>query len=82
MANWGDVRRIARAIPLFTEPHYNRFPAVLVRLAAITPAQLRSLLVEAWRSQAPAGLGKNIPQSRTEPASRTGTRRKKASRKV
>jgi hypothetical protein len=37
----------------FTEPHYNGFPAVLVRLPAVTPAQLRSLIVAAWRSQAP-----------------------------
>lgn len=40
----------------FTEPHYNGFPAVLVRLAAVTVAELRSLLTEAWRSQAPKGL--------------------------
>ena len=38
----------------FTEPHYNGFPAVLVRLKAVTPAQLRELLVEAWSCQAPA----------------------------
>jgi len=37
----------------FTEPHYNGFPAVLVRLPAVTTAQLRSLIVEAWRSMAP-----------------------------
>jgi hypothetical protein len=37
----------------FTEPHYNGFPAVLVRLPAVTLAQLRSLLVAAWRCQAP-----------------------------
>lgn len=37
----------------FTEPHYNGFPAVLVRLPAVTSAQLRQLLVDAWRCQAP-----------------------------
>jgi len=37
----------------FTEPHYNGFPAVLVRLPAVTPAQLRSLIVAAWQCQAP-----------------------------
>jgi hypothetical protein len=36
----------------FTEPHYNGFPAVLVRLRAVTKAQLRRLLEEAWRTQA------------------------------
>ncbi len=40
----------------FTEPHYNGFPAVLVRLPAVTLAQLRSLLVAAWRCQAPRSL--------------------------
>jgi hypothetical protein len=40
----------------FTEPHYNGFPAVLVRLPAVTSAQLRSLLVTAWRCQAPKPL--------------------------
>jgi len=38
----------------FTEPHYDGFPAVLVRLKAVTAAQLRELLVEAWSCQAPA----------------------------
>ena len=38
----------------FTEPHYNGFPAVLVRLPAITVRDLRPLITEAWRCQAPA----------------------------
>jgi hypothetical protein len=40
----------------FTEPHYNGFPAVLVRLPAVTLAQLRSLIAAAWRCQAPREL--------------------------
>jgi len=40
----------------FTEPHYNGFPAVLVRLAAISRAELQELLIEAWRVQAPKQL--------------------------
>jgi hypothetical protein len=40
----------------FTEPHYNGFPAVLVRLAAVTVRELRPLITEAWRCQAPKGL--------------------------
>jgi hypothetical protein len=35
----------------FTEPHYNGFPAILVRLAAIEADELEDLIVEAWRSQ-------------------------------
>lgn len=40
----------------FTEPHYNGFPAVLVRLAKVTRAQLQKLLEDAWRCQAPRAL--------------------------
>jgi hypothetical protein len=42
----------------FTEPHYNGFPAVLVRLAAVTISDLKVLLADAWRCQAPAALVK------------------------
>jgi hypothetical protein len=42
----------------FTEPHYNGFPAVLVRLPAIGKAELRELIVEGWRTQAPRALVK------------------------
>ena len=37
----------------FTEPHYTGYPAVLVRLARVTVKELRALLTEAWRCQAP-----------------------------
>jgi hypothetical protein len=40
----------------FTEPHYDGFPAVLVRLPVVRVALLRKLIVEAWRCQAPPGL--------------------------
>ena len=40
----------------FTEPHYNGFPAVLVRLEAVSVAHLRVLLEEGWRCMAPAAL--------------------------
>ena len=33
----------------FTEPHYDGYPAVLVRLPAVKPAELRELIREAWR---------------------------------
>jgi hypothetical protein len=37
----------------FTEPHYNGFPAVLVRLPKVPRVLLRKLIVDAWRCQAP-----------------------------
>jgi hypothetical protein len=36
----------------FTEPHYNKYPAVLVRLAAIGKRELRELVTDAWRTRA------------------------------
>lgn len=40
----------------FTEPHYNGYPAVMVRLDKVTAGELRPLITEAWRCQAPPGL--------------------------
>lgn len=40
----------------FTEPHYNGYPAVLVRLEEIPMAQLEVILVEGWRHVAPREL--------------------------
>lgn len=44
----------------FTEPHYNGFPAVLVRLAAIGAAELQELITDAWRCQAPRALADTL----------------------
>lgn len=40
----------------FTEPHYNGYPAVLVRLDAIEGEELAELLTDAWRNAAPRRL--------------------------
>ncbi len=40
----------------FTEPHYNGYPAVLVRLAEIDSDELTELLTDAWRCAAPRRL--------------------------
>ncbi len=40
----------------FTEPHYNGFPAVLVRLAAVDVDELRELLTDAWDAGQAAGV--------------------------
>ena len=44
----------------FTEPHYNGFPAVLVRLPEVDTDQLEELILEAWRCQAPKALVKAL----------------------
>lgn len=56
VANNGQKEALLSADPekFFTEPHYNGFPAVLVRLDAVTVADLKVLIAEAWRCQAPA----------------------------
>ena len=40
----------------FTTPHFDGYPAVLVKLAAIDESGLRELIVEAWLTQAPKRL--------------------------
>ena len=47
-----DLMITAEPAKFFTEPHYNGFPAVLVRLDAVSVADLEVLLAEAWRCQA------------------------------
>ena len=61
----------------FTEPHYNGFPAVLVRLAAVTVADLEALIPEAWRCLAPKALLADIDGA---PAPAAGARRKSATK--
>jgi hypothetical protein len=40
----------------FTEPHYNGFPAVMVRLPAVDAEELEELITDAWRCMAPKSL--------------------------
>jgi hypothetical protein len=40
----------------FTEPHYNGFPAILVRLSLIEVGEVKELIFDGWRAQAPRAL--------------------------
>jgi len=51
-----DLLISAEPTKFFTEPHYDGYPAVLVRLAAVEVADLRPLIAEGWRCVAPAEL--------------------------
>jgi hypothetical protein len=64
VANLGQRDLLLSADPkkFFTEPHYEGFPAVLVRLDAVSVADLKLLIPEAWRCQAPPELA-----TRTKP---------------
>jgi hypothetical protein len=42
----------------FTTPHFDGYPAVLVRLDEIAPDDLEEVIVEAWMAQAPKRLVK------------------------
>lgn len=58
VANLGqrDLMLSAEPVKFFTEPHYEGFPAVLVRLKEVNATDLKMLLAEGWRCQAPAEL--------------------------
>jgi hypothetical protein len=43
----------------FTTPHFDGFPAILVRLDRIGLDDLREVIVEAWLARAPKRLGKS-----------------------
>jgi hypothetical protein len=58
VADQGEKAMLLAADPdkFFTEDHYNGYPAVLVRLANVTVPELRKLISDAWRCQAPKSL--------------------------
>jgi hypothetical protein len=47
----------------FTTPHFDGYPAVLVRLAEISVPELKELITEAWLAQAPKTLAKQFLQN-------------------
>lgn len=47
----------------FTTPHFDGYPAVLVRLAEIGVPELEELITEAWLAQAPKTLVKAFLQN-------------------
>jgi hypothetical protein len=55
----GDAPRV-----YFTTPHFDGYPAVLVRLAEIGGPELEELVTEAWLVQAPKTLTKVFLEGR------------------
>ena len=49
----------------FETDHYRGWPAVLVRLVAISDAELKQRLVDGWRSKAPKRLAASWPTTGT-----------------
>jgi hypothetical protein len=50
----------------FTTPHFDGYPAVLVRLERIGPADLDEVVVEAWLARAPPRLVKAYLEERDD----------------
>ncbi len=48
-----DLMIQAEPDKFFTEPHYNGYPAVMLRLGAVRVPELRALLRDAWQCVAP-----------------------------
>ena len=50
-----DAEALLKGQPdvFFITPHYENYPAVLVRLEVVSPEQLAELIEDAWRLQAP-----------------------------
>jgi hypothetical protein len=74
----------ARPRVYFTTPHFDGYPAVLVRLAAIGRAELRQLVTEAWLCRAPVRARRAYLEAqrgaKTGAAPRTRARRRSRSR--
>lgn len=47
----------------FTTPHFDGYPAVLVRLGLIAPDELEELVIEAWLCRAPKQLASRYIQN-------------------
>ncbi len=47
-----DLLLASDQVKFFTEPHYNGFPAILVRLPLVGADELEDLIIEAWRCKA------------------------------
>jgi hypothetical protein len=62
VASLAEKEELLAADPekFFTEPHYNGFPAVLVRLPSIEASELAELITDAWRCQAPRALAAEL----------------------
>ena len=71
-----DVIIASDPAKFFTEPHYNGFPAVLVRLSAVSVSDMRELLHEAWRCQAPRSITTPAKAAVTPRTKRKGASRR------
>jgi hypothetical protein len=74
-----DLLLQSDTVKFFTEPHYDGYPAVLVRLPKVRANELEPLLREAWRCRAPKALTQAPkPTAKKATAKKTATAKKAA----
>jgi hypothetical protein len=58
VSDMGEREALLQGQPeaFFTTPHYDGYPAILVRLEEVDPTELAELIEEAWRIRAPKRL--------------------------
>jgi hypothetical protein len=57
VADLGEKEALIASVPgVFTEPHYNGYKAVLVRLPEVALDDLAELVTDAWRASAPPAV--------------------------
>lgn len=62
----GKEELLASRVPgVFTIPHFNRYPGLLVALEQIDADELAELVTDAWLAQAPKRLAKEFLAART-----------------
>lgn len=76
-----EVLLLAEPDKFFNEPHYDGFPAVLVRLAAIGRAELRPLLKDAWATLASKAVIEEETSLRTAKRKRKTTQTRTSKRR-
>jgi hypothetical protein len=60
----------------FTTPHFNGYPAVLIRLGKISPTRLKKVMVEAWLARAPKRVSAAFLQCKNSPLPDEAPRRR------
>jgi len=67
VAGAGDKDALLAADPekFFTEPHYDGYPAVLVRLDAVSVDELEELITEAWLARASRAMVRSFESGRS-----------------
>lgn len=83
VANLDEKAMLLAADPdvFFTEPHYDGYAAVLVRLTAVRVPALRTILTNAWGCVAPKPLLEALPKAKSNAKTKSKSNAKAKSKK-